>query len=50
MVELAADPDEPVGADALKYIHRLADYLFVASRLVNDRGKGDVLWVPGKNR
>lgn len=50
MVELAADPDEPVGADALKYINRLSDYLFVASRFVNDRGKGDVLWVPGKNR
>ncbi len=50
MVELAADPDEPVGAEALKYINRLSDYLFVASRFVNDRGKGDVLWVPGKNR
>jgi cob(I)alamin adenosyltransferase len=50
MVELAADPDEPVGADALKYINRLSDHLFVASRFVNDRGKGDVLWVPGKNR
>ena len=50
MVELAALPDEPVSAPALKYINRLSDFLFVASRYVNDRGKADVLWVPGKNR
>lgn len=50
MVELAAEPGEPVGDEALKYINRLSDYLFVASRYVNDRGKGDVLWVPGQNR
>ena len=50
MVELAALPDEPVGAAALKYINRLSDLLFVASRYVNDRGAGDVLWVPGQNR
>ena len=50
MVELAALPDEPVSAPALKYINRLSDYLFVASRHINDRGEGDVLWVPGKSR
>lgn len=50
MVELAALPGEAVSAAALKYINRLSDFLFVASRYVNDRGKGDVLWVPGKNR
>ena len=50
MVELAAQPNEPVGAPALKYINRLSDYLFVASRYVNDRGARDVLWVPGQNR
>lgn len=50
MVELAAEPDEPVSAEALKYINRLSDYFFVASRYVNDRGKGDVLWIPGQNR
>ena len=50
MVELAAMPDEPVSAAALKYVNRLSDHLFVASRFVNDKGKTDVLWVPGKNR
>lgn len=50
MVELAALPNEPVSAPALKYINRLSDFLFVASRYVNDRGASDVLWVPGKNR
>lgn len=50
MVELAALPNEPVSSAALKYINRLSDFLFVAGRYVNDHGKADVLWVPGKNR
>jgi cob(I)alamin adenosyltransferase len=50
MVELSALPNEPVSAAALKYINRLSDFLFVAGRYVNDHGKADVLWVPGKNR
>ena len=50
MVELAAMPDETVSAPALKYINRLSDFFFVASRYANDRGKSDVLWVPGQNR
>jgi cob(I)alamin adenosyltransferase len=50
MVELAANPSEPVSDAALHYINRLSDFLFVASRYVNDRGAADVLWVPGKNR
>jgi cob(I)alamin adenosyltransferase len=50
MVELAAKPDEPVGDAAIQYMNRLSDFLFVASRAVNDNGAGDVLWVPGQNR
>jgi cob(I)alamin adenosyltransferase len=50
MVALADDPNEPVSPPALKYINRLSDLLFVASRYVNDRGGKDVLWVPGQNR
>jgi cob(I)alamin adenosyltransferase len=50
IVELAQVPDEPVSSAALKYINRLSDLLFVASRYVNAQGEGDVLWVPGQNR
>lgn len=50
MVELAARPDESVSAAAVKYVNRLSDFLFVASRYLNDKGAGDVLWVPGQNR
>lgn len=50
MVELASLPDETVSDPALHYINRLSDFLFVASRYVNRRGEGDVLWVPGKTR
>ena len=50
MTALAANPAERIGAPALQYVNRLSDFLFVASRWVNDRGGRDVLWVPGKNR
>jgi cob(I)alamin adenosyltransferase len=41
---------EPVNPEALKYINRLSDHLFVLSRRVNDNGADDVLWRPGANR
>ncbi len=50
MVELAAQPNEPVSDAAIQYMNRLSDFLFVASRAMNDNGAGDVLWVPGQNR
>ena len=50
MVELAAKPEEPVSEAAIHYMNRLSDFLFVASRAVNNNGAGDVLWVPGQNR
>jgi cob(I)alamin adenosyltransferase len=50
IVELADQPGESVSAAARKYINRLSDLLFVASRYCNDKGARDVLWVPGQNR
>ncbi|ANT48514.1 cob(I)yrinic acid a,c-diamide adenosyltransferase [Mesorhizobium amorphae] len=50
MVALAQDPREHVNREAIKYINRVSDFLFVAARAVNDNGNADVLWVPGKNR
>ena len=50
MAELASTENETVGEAALHYINRLSDFLFVASRYVNDKGKSDRLWTPGENR
>ena len=47
-VALAAE--EPVNPQALAYLNRLSDYLFVLSRAVNGMGADDVLWVPGAHR
>ncbi|HEY2875000.1 MAG TPA: cob(I)yrinic acid a,c-diamide adenosyltransferase [Reyranella sp.] len=48
MTALAAE--QPVSPEAIKYINRLSDHLFVLSRKLNDNGGSDVLWVPGANR
>jgi cob(I)alamin adenosyltransferase len=50
MVELNDKAGEGVSAPALKYVNRLSDLLFVASRYANDKGARDVLWIPGANR
>lgn len=47
-VELATR--ETVSEHALRYLNRLSDFLFVAGRIANDEGRGDVLWVPGAHR
>ena len=44
------DSGEEVSAEVMSYINRLSDFLFVASRWLNDKGARDVLWVPGANR
>jgi cob(I)alamin adenosyltransferase len=50
MVELRDQPGEEVTAEAIQYVNRLSDFLFVAGRHANDRGERDVLWQPGQNR
>jgi len=49
IVELK-DSGESVSAEVMSYVNRLSDFLFVASRYLNDKGARDVLWVPGANR
>lgn len=41
---------EEVNPEALKYLNRLSDHLFVLGRRVNDNGAQDVLWQPGAHR
>lgn len=48
VVRLAAD--EAVTPDAIRYLNRLSDHLFVLARVLNRNGADDVLWVPGANR
>ena len=46
--ELAQGGD--VNGAAVRYLNRLSDWLFVAARVTNDGGHGDILWVPGGSR
>ena len=47
MVSLALK--EKVNSEALTYINRLSDLLFVLSRVENGNGRKDILWKPGIN-
>ena len=47
-VELAGQ--ETINPATVKYLNRLSDWFFVASRAANENGAADVLWVPGANR
>ena len=42
--------EESVNPEAVKYLNRLSDHLFVLGRRVNDNGARDVLWQPGATR
>lgn len=40
---------ENINENALKYLNRLSDFLFVASRLDNQEQSSEILWKPGEN-
>lgn len=42
--------EESINKTLLHYVNRLSDHLFVLSRWVNEKGRTDILWVPGQNR
>lgn len=41
---------EAINPQALHYLNRLSDFLFVLARAENDQGRADVLWQPGVTR
>ena len=47
---VAAGQEMALNPQALAYINRLSDYLFVLGRKLNNGGKDDILWVPGGSR
>jgi len=49
-VAFAAEEGGGTHGQALRYLNRLSDLLFVAARFANDQGRGDVLWTPGATR
>ena len=40
---------EKINPHTISYLNRLSDLLFVLARYANNKGKKDILWVPGKN-
>jgi cob(I)alamin adenosyltransferase len=42
--------EESVNPQVIVYLNRLSDLLFVLARVFNDRGKEDLLWVPGQGQ
>jgi cob(I)alamin adenosyltransferase len=49
-VSLLAAESATVNPEAIRYLNRVSDLLFVLGRVANNDGKSDVLWVPGANR
>ncbi|AUG54184.1 cob(I)yrinic acid a,c-diamide adenosyltransferase [Thalassospira marina] len=48
VVELAGI--EAINPEAVRYINRLSDHMFVLARHANNGGKDDILWKPGLTR
>ncbi len=49
-VAFAEGAEAAVHKEALRYLNRLSDLLFVAARHANARGAGDMLWAPAATR
>ena len=47
---VAAGAEVSLNPQALAYINRLSDHLFVLARLLNAQAGGDILWKPGATR
>jgi cob(I)alamin adenosyltransferase len=41
---------EAINPEVVIYLNRLSDLLFVMARVLNDDGRADLLWVPGKTQ
>lgn len=50
MIELRQIEEAEISKEAVQYINRLSDFLFVAARYVNLKSDfDDILWIPGNN-
>ena len=47
---IALGDEEPINPQAVTYLNRLSDLLFILARAANRDAGGDVLWVPGGER
>jgi cob(I)alamin adenosyltransferase len=47
---VAAAREVSLNPQAMAYINRLSDHLFVLARLLNRDSGGDILWIPGATR
>ncbi len=50
VVALDLIEDEEVNPEILRYLNRLADFMFVLSRYLNDEGQHDDVWAPRGTR
>ncbi len=47
IVSALAEIEPETSPEALRYLNRLSDLLFVLGRIANENGTADILWVPG---